>query len=228
MKTKLITFSTLLLIVLSSSPCFGAIVHLNSGESLSGRIQKMDEQIVFLESDRGFGILQIERADVRLIEFDSFRPDLTRKFGLGFYQRGVALTGEGNNQEYNLGAMSFKNWLNALDAMELLLGYSETKGGGQNLLSIFSLEIRFVRTFLQEGNHQLYWAAGVGHLNVNDEFSDITTTGTRLNAAIGIEMFQLTYPNIGISTEIGITNQNIGRRKSLSIGLPSISVRYYF
>ena len=35
-----------------TATAYGAVVHLNSGESLSGRIQGMDEQMLYLESDR--------------------------------------------------------------------------------------------------------------------------------------------------------------------------------
>ena len=47
-----------------TATAYGAVVHLNSGESLSGRIQGMDEQMLYLESDRGFGVLKVERVDI--------------------------------------------------------------------------------------------------------------------------------------------------------------------
>ena len=73
----------------------------------------MDEQVLSLESDRGFGVLHIERADISLIQFEEFPPNMSRKFGVGFYQRSVALNGQGTAREYNVGAMSLKNWINS-------------------------------------------------------------------------------------------------------------------
>ena len=209
-------------------PVHGAVVHLNSGESLSGRIQKLDEQALSLESDRGFGVLHIERADIRLIEFDNYHPNLNRKFGMGFYQKNVVLNRKENSGEYEIGALSFKNWLSGTDAVEFQWGYSETRDNGVTYLSVLAMQLRFLRVFLQEGNHHLYWAVGVGHLSVIDKEEEINTTGGSIQAVIGVELFPLTFPNIGISAEIGASNQSISDRVSLSVISPAFAIRYYF
>ena len=209
---------------------WGVTVHLNSGESLSGRIQKMDEQSLYLESDRGFGILRIDRADMRLIEFDQTKPDLTRKFGLGFYQRGVALNGSGNAQEYSVGSLSARSWFDALDAIEFRMGVSQTEDKQSTLFSILTVDMRIIRVYLQEGNHHLYLSGGGGIINVNDKAVNLNKTGFNINAALGIEVFPLAFPNLGISGEVGVNRQSIGDRTTtaiFNIG-PAMSVNYYF
>ncbi|MBF0352172.1 MAG: hypothetical protein HQM11_14155 [SAR324 cluster bacterium] len=210
------------------SAVFAAVVHLNSGESLSGRIQKLDEQILSLESDRGFGVLHIERADIRLIEFDKYHPDLSRKFGVGFYQKHLSLTSQSTSGEYGTGAISIKNWLSATDSINLLWGYAETRDGGTTLLSVLSLEMRFSRVFLQEGNHHLYWGLGAGHLNVIDSQASTNSSGGSFQAVLGVELFPITFPNLGIAAEIGVSNQSIADRVSFSMMGPAVAMHYYF
>lgn len=230
MKIKILCsyFVTFGFLILTS---FGATVHLNSGDSLSGRIQSMDDQTLSLESNRGFGILQIDRADIRLIEFEGAQRNLSRKFGFGFYQRGVALNGQGRAREYNIGSVSLKYWLNQADSLDILLGYSGTVDGGDKLLEIFNLETRFSRVFLQEGNENLYWGGSVGYMTVADETEKLDDSGITLRGFLGIEVFLVTFPNLGFSSEIGFGNQTVGDRTSLSIfnvGFPTLSVHYYF
>lgn len=219
-------FSLVLLFVFASvSSIQAAIVHLNSGESLSGRIQTMDDQTLSLESNRDLGVLQIDKADIRLIEFDGNSRDLSRKFGLGFYHRSPVA------QEFNMSSGSIKYWLNNTDAVDMQIGYGGTTDGGKKLEEIFSLEMRFSRVILQEGNHDVYWGGGLGFISVTDQDSRTDDTGLSLNAMLGVEFFFISYPNIGVSAELGVTNQTVGDRKSLGLftsGFPSMAVRYYF
>ncbi len=202
-----------------------AMVHLNSGEALSGRIQSMDDQTLTLESDRGFGILQIDRADIRMIEFEGNERDLSRKFGVGFYQRGTVA------QEFSVGMASLKYWLNSSDSVDLLMGFGSTTDGGDKLEEVLDLRFRFTRVMLQEGGHDLYWGGSLGVLNVNDDDDEINESGSTVSAFLGIEMFFIALPNVGISSEIGVTNQTVGDRTTFGIfntGFPTLSVRYYF
>ena len=57
------------------------------------------------------------------------------------------------------------------------------------------------------------------------------TTGTQFSAFLGVELFAISFPNLGISAEIGVLTQKIGSRQSygvFNVGFPSLSVRYYF
>ena len=125
-----------------TATAYGAVVHLNSGESLSGRIQGMDEQMLYLESDRGFGVLKVERVDIRLIEFEAAERNLARKLGIGLHYRPSTVPEE---------RISLKNWLSPIDSLELLIGYHEEMD-----ITHFSLEGRFARVVLNEGGHNLF------------------------------------------------------------------------
>lgn len=227
MKRRMILLSLCLLFCTPS--VFAAMVYLNSGETLSGRIQAMDEQTLSLESDRGFGVLQIERADIRLIEFDGVHRDMSRKFGVGYYQRGTISGGAGS--EYNTGNASMKYWLNNADSLDLLLGYAGTSSGKNKEIEIFNLEMRYAKVALQEGNSNLYWGGSLGYLSVTDNSSKIDDSGTSIRAFVGVEVFLMSLPNIGFSGEIGVGNQTVGKRTSIGIftaGFPTMAVRYYF
>jgi len=51
----------------------------------------MDEQMLYLESDRGFGVLKVERVDIRLIEFEAAERNLARKLGICLHYRPSAV-----------------------------------------------------------------------------------------------------------------------------------------
>lgn len=224
MRIKISILITLLFFFIASHS-YAAIIHLNSGESLSGRIQSMDDQTLSLESDRGFGVLQIDKADIRLIEFDGNRRDLSRKFGLGYYYRAPV------SKEFSVSSASIKYWLNNSDAVDMQIGYAGTADDGTKLEEIFHLEMRFSRVMIQEGNHDIYYGGGLGFISVTDEESKTDDTGLSFQAMLGIEFFFINYPNLGISAELGVTNQTVGDRKSIGLfssGFPTMAARYYF
>ena len=163
-------------------------LRLNSGETLKGRIRAMDEQILYLDSELTSQQLKVERSDIRLIEFDEVLRSMTRRLGLGLFYRP-----NGSVEE-----ISVKNWLSQTDALELLVSYRE---GTSNL---FSVEARFNRVFLQEGEYDLYYGAGGGLTTVGTE------KGTRLRVFSGSEMFPTTSPNVGIGVEIGLIRESAG------------------
>ena len=208
----------------------GETVHLNSGESLNGKIQGMDDNTLTLESDRRFGdsqgVLQIDRADIRLIEFEDSPRDLSRKFGVGYYHRGAVA------KEFNIGAASIKYWLNSTDAVDMQVGYGGTTDGNDKIQEIFNLEMRYTHVMLREGNQDVYWGGGLGFISVTDkETKTKQDTGIPVRALLGIEFFFVTLPNLGVSAELGITHQRVGGRTSFGIfsnGFPTMAVRYYF
>ena len=163
-------------------------LRLTSGETLKGRIRAMDEQILYLDSELTSQQLKVERSDIRLIEFDEVLRSMTRRLGLGLFYRP-----NGSVEE-----ISVKNWLSQTDALELLVSYRE---GTSNL---FSVEARFNRVFLQEGEYDLYYGAGGGLTTVGTE------KGTRLRVFSGSEMFPTTSPNVGIGVEIGLIRESAG------------------
>ncbi len=190
-----------------TATAYGAVVHLNSGESLSGRIQGMDEQMLYLESDRGFGVLKVERVDIRLIEFEAAERNLARKLGIGLHYRPSAVPEE---------RVSLKNWLSPIDSLELLIGYHEEMD-----ITHFSLEGRFARVVLNEGGHNLFLGAGAGFESEEDE------RGTLFRLFTGSEFFPINYPNVGLSAELGLRRQQ-GLGSTEQGFYNALAARYYF
>ena len=190
-----------------TATAYGAVVHLNSGESLSGRIQGMDEQMLYLESDRGFGVLKVERVDIRLIELEAAERNLARKLGIGLHYRPSAVPEE---------RISLKNWLSPIDSLELLIGYHEAMD-----ITHFSLEGRFARVVLNEGGHNLFLGAGAGFESEEDE------RGTLFRLFTGSEFFPINYPNVGLSAELGLRRQQ-GLGSTEQGFYNALAARYYF
>lgn len=195
-----------LCVCFASSIAFGSVVHLSSGDSLSGKIQGMDEQTLYLESDRGFGVLKISRRDIRSVEFDAVPRNLSRKLGIGVYTRPAT------NEE----RVSLKNWLNPTTAAELLIGYNRA-----NNRTDFSLEGRYTQILLSQGNNDMFWGGGIGFLNYDGE------KGTSIRVFSGTEIFPVSYPNIGFSLELGFsTTQGLSATNQGFYN--ALSARYYF
>lgn len=208
-----------------------AVIHLHTGESLQGRIRQMDDTTLTLESNSGFGVLQIEKAQIRLIEFEGQKQDFTRKIGLGYYQRGLATNGKGKAEEYSIGALSLKYWTSHTDAVQLQMGYAGTSQGSEKLLEIVQIDARYSQVMIQEGNQNIYWGAGMGYLGVVDDDVELDDNGLNIQGFLGIEIFLATLPNLGISGEIGVISQNVGDRRSFALfnsGFPTLAVHYYF
>ena len=82
---KIFTLSIIFFCIYNS--LFAATLRLNSGESLEGKINKMDANTLFLESNLTAQELKIERGNLSLIEFDTTERSLARRIGIGFHYR---------------------------------------------------------------------------------------------------------------------------------------------
>ena len=127
LKTMIKHLFILISILLFTFAASAETLRLNSGESLEGKILKMDEKTLFIESHLTAQELKIDRADLSLIEFDSSARSLARRLGIGLHYRP-------NGNEENL---SIKNWISAVDSAELIVGYSS---GTQDT---FGFELRY-------------------------------------------------------------------------------------
>ena len=180
-------------------------LHLNSGESLEGKILIMDEKTLFLESNLTAQELKIDRADLSLIEFDTSGRSLERRIGIGFHYRP-------NGNEENL---SIKNWLSAVDSAELMVGYSS------GAVNTFGVELRYARVFKVEGTSDLFYGAGTGIISKD------SSRGTAFRFFSGSEFFPRSSPNFGISLEFGVLRQQ-GVGDVTQGFYNAISARYYF
>tara|TARA_B100000700_G_C15045396_1_gene857641 strand:- start:913 stop:1509 length:597 start_codon:yes stop_codon:yes gene_type:complete len=194
-------FLSFTIIFIISIKLFAATLRLNSGESLEGKIKKMDEKSLFLESNLTAQELKIERENLSLIEFDASERSLARRFGIGFHYRP-------NGDEETI---SVKNWLSPADSAGLMVGY---KAG---TVESFSVEIRYARVFKIEGTNDLFYGAGTGIVS-NESKKD-----TMLRFFSGTEFFPQTSPNFGITLEFGIFKQ-----ASLQTFYNALSAHYYF
>ena len=198
------------LIILLSTLLFGFIasaetLRLNSGESLEGKILKMDENTLFIESHLTAHELKIDRGDLSIIEFDTSARSLARRLGIGLHYRP-------NGNEENL---SVKNWVSAVDSAELIVGYSS--GTQDN----FGFELRYSRVFMVEGATDLFYGAGVGILSIDSK------RGTIFRLYSGSEFFPLSSPNFGFTLELGVQRKQ-GFDDVTQGFYNAIAARYYF
>jgi len=196
---KFLLFSILLFFI--SIPLFAATLRLNSGESLDGTINKMDETTLFLESNLTAQELKIERKNLSLIEFDSTERSLARRVGIGFHYR------PNGNEE----TISVKNWLSSADSAGLMVGYST------GTIDSFSVELRYSRVFKIEGTNDLFYGAGTGIVS-KDSKKD-----TLFRFFSGTEFFPQASPNFGITLEFGVL-----RKATTQDFYNALSAHYYF
>ena len=196
---KIFTLSIIFFCIYNS--LFAATLRLNSGESLEGKINKMDANTLFLESNLTAQELKIERGNLSLIEFDTTERSLARRIGIGFHYR------PNGNEE----TISIKNWLSTSDSAGLMVGY---RAGS---VDSFSIEGRYARVFKIEGTNDLFYGAGTGIV------SNESNRETLFRIFSGTEFFPQTSPNFGITLEFGIFRQS-----STQVFYNAISAHYYF
>jgi hypothetical protein len=220
-------------LLLLASPCFGETVYLVTGESIRGRVVRVDDQTVSIESDKGYGIIQVAKSDVTLIEYDQKKRDLSRSLGFGYFHRSTPSNATAAATDYGVDALSLKYWLSSDTSAELQWGYYSAQSKGKTILEIFSLDARYAYVFQRRANLDLYYGASVGYLTVTDKTSgnNINDQGNRFGVFIGAEAFFVTLPNLGISAEIGFNQQTIGKTTVTNLAtttFPTFAVRYYF
>ncbi len=193
-------------LLLLAVPVSAETIYLSSGESLKGKIQGMDEQRLILESNITGSQIRIERADLRMVEFESSSRSLSRRLGFGLHYRPE------NSEE----ALSLKNWVSPLDSFELLLGYQ--KGENRDRMNV---EGRFARVFAKEGIQDMFFGVGAGLVNEGDQ------RGTTLRVFGGAEFFPVSTPNFGFAFELGALGRQ-GLAEDQQAIYNAVSARYYF
>ena len=176
----------LILIFIMAMSLKAETLRLNSGESLEGKILKLDENSLILESNLTTQELKIERNNLSLIEFDKSERSLARRIGIGFHFR------PNGNEE----TISVKNWLSTADSAELMVGYDNGN------VETFSIEFRYARVFKIEGTNDLFYGAGTGIVSKDSE------KDTLFRFYSGTEFFPQSSPNFGISLEFGVLRQS--------------------
>ena len=231
---RAIVLSGLALLALLAAPAARAeTIHLVSGESIQGKIIRVDETSVSLESDKGYGVIQINKSDILLIEYDSHKRDPARTIGLGYFHRNAPTAASPATSDYGLDAVSMKYWLSGVDSVDILLGFYNSTTNSTTNLQIFSLDVRYANVFQRKGMLDVYWGGSLGFLSVVDKTNgnDLNDSGGRAGIFLGTELFFVTLPNLGISAEVGFYTQTVGKRTVTDLStstFPSFSVHYYF
>ena len=220
--------AALLLIAL---PAFAEIIHLKTGEKVKGRIIGIDDETVTIESEQGYGILQVPRDNILIVEYEDDHRDLSKMIGLGYFHRSTPTSGTGAATEYAVDSLSLKYWLDRDVSFDVQLGFFSTSDKKRTQLEIFSLDLRLAKVFKRQAELDLYYGGSVGYLSVEDKEFGVDGTGNTITAFLGVEIFFVTLPNLGISAEVGIGTQTVDKRSTTSISsttFPNFSMRYYF
>lgn len=220
-------FCIAVILILWATSALGETIYLKTGEVIKGKIVRADQNAISIESDKGFGVIQVKREDIITIEFDQNERDISRFFGLGYFHRIVPLRIESLGLTFGVDAISMKMWFSSKNAAEILFGYYTAAGSGKNYNALY-LEGRYTHVFSRRAKLDMYWGFGAGIVDITDESRGITESGTTLEAFLGAESFFTAMPNLSISTEIGINVQEVGSNTSSTLIAPALVVRYYF
>ena len=215
------------ILILWATSALGETIFLKTGEVIKGKIVRADQNAISIESDKGFGVIQVKREDIITIEFDQNERDISRFFGLGYFHRIVPLRIDSLGLTFGIDAISLKMWFSSKRAAEILFGFYTATGSGLNYDTLY-LEGRYTQVFSRRSKLDLYWGFGAGIVDMKDDSRGISASGTTLEAFLGAESFFTTLPNLTVSTEIGINIQEVGSNTSSTIIAPALVVRYYF
>lgn len=233
MQWRWLWVAALLTVLWGAVPAQAETVHLKTGEIIKGRIVRVDQDTLSIESDKGFGVIQVQRSDITLIEYEETERDPSRLVGVGYYHRVNPGNAVASAAEYGVDALSVKMWLSSTDSVDLQLGFYSADTDAGSIYEVFSVDVRYANVFQRRGGVDVYWGASAGYLNVTDKTTTpaIEDTGYRLRAFLGLELFFVSLPNVGISSEIGIGSQTVGETTITNLStttFPSFSIRYYF
>jgi hypothetical protein len=215
----------------SASPARAEIVHLASGEVIQGKIIRVDDATLSIESDKGYGVIQLNKSDITMIEYENRKRDPSRTVGVGYFHRNAPTVATSATTDYGVDALSLKYWLSAVDSVDALLGYFNSTTNGTTQLQILSMDLRYANVFQRRGLADLYYGLSLGFISVTDKANDVNDSGVRGGVFLGTEMFFATFPNLGISAEVGFYTQSVGKRTVTDLStstFPTFAVRYYF
>ena len=220
-------------LILLTGQAYGEMVHLTSGEVIEGRIVSAEEDIISIESEKGFGVLQIRKADILLIEYEQAKRNPDNTIGIGYQHRVNPDTSGSGAVTYGVDALSLKFWMSSESSLDFLLGFFSSENAGTTDFEVFSFDVRLATVFKRQAQLDLYWGGSVGFISVKDSTgaTPVDDSGETLSVFVGAEMFFVTVPNLGISAEVGFITQSVGDRTTTNIStatFPAFSVRYYF
>src|SRR3970040_396907 len=140
---KMKWLGALVLLGMLAAPCFGETIHLSPGEAVRGRFIRIDDQTISVESDKGYGIIQIAKSDITLIEYDQKKRDPSRTLGLGYYHRSTRSGISSCAIAYGVDALSLKYWLSSTDSLDVQWGYYSAQNDGETVLEVLSFDVRY-------------------------------------------------------------------------------------
>ena len=231
--TLMAAVAALALAGMGGAPARAEIIHLSDGEVIQGKITRVDDTTISVESEKGYGVIQINKSDITLIEYENKTRDPSRTVGIGYFHRSAPTVVTPQTNDYGVDALSIKYWLSSVDSIDTQLGYYSAGYGSTTQLQILSFDLRYANVFKRTGLADLYFGISAGFLSVTDKISSptVNSTGWRGGVFLGTELFFATMPNLGISAEVGFYSQSIGKQQITDVStssFPSFAVRYYF
>ena len=227
MRMKHRWFCIAVILILWATSALGETIFLKTGEVIKGKIVRADSNAISIESDKGFGVIQVKREDIITIEFDQNERDISRFFGVGYFHRLIPLRIDSLGLSFGVDAISMKMWFSSKRAAEILFGYYTATGSGLNYDALY-LEGRYTQVFSRRAKLDMYWGFGAGIVDITDDSRGVSESGTSMEAFLGAESFFTAMPNLSISTELGFNIQEVGSNTSSTLFAPAIVLRYYF
>lgn len=209
---------------------YAETVYLKNGEQVKGNIKEVDDINIILESELGYGTLQIPRSEVITVHFPGAKVDMSRRYGLGYKQRKSTTNTSRNSFNYAADMLSFRNVLSKEFFLDFQFGYgSQTVNNAE--ISVFAADVRFANIFNRSANMMQYYGAGGGYIQVKDDTNNLDESGTSLEAFIGAELFFPSLPNFGFAGELAVGKRDTENTSSVDLStstFPSFSIHYYF
>ena len=208
-------------------------IHLRTGEVIQGTITQVDAETISIESKQGFGVIQINRSEIALIEFEEGMREMDGKMGIGYAHSVTPNTTSTAQSDYALDSFSFKFWISSFSSLDFLVGFYSATTAEAATYEVFSYDLRFATVFQRMAGLDMYSGASLGIISVKDDAAAVPVddSGTRWQAFLGAEMFFSSMPNLGISSEVGFGTQTVGNATVTNIStttFPTFSLHYYF
>ncbi|MBL0691938.1 MAG: hypothetical protein JJV97_06365 [SAR324 cluster bacterium] len=211
-------------------------IYLKNGELIKGKITKITSSYISLESELGYGQIDIPKEQVINILFpEASRIDLARRYGIGYLHRAVE-TSSADRYNYQVNQLSFRTYFTTDIFLDFLLGYNSSQYVNsttqqKETFSSFQSGVRMAHVFYGRSNASIYAGASLGVIAIEDSLKDLDESGVAVSAFVGVELFFPSLPDFGFSGEVALTSHNTKslQRNDLSIlALPTLSVHYYF
>ena len=224
-------------------PFSSANLYLINGENINGKLLQVDGQTITIESDKGYGVLTIPKADVLMITYPESEVNVSRRYGLGYFAKSNIISGVSDTLNYNLNQISLRTYFNESFILQWLAGFGSLSVNVDNpdtidpndtkaiRYQIFTASIRAAGVLKRNMNNVIYSGASFGFISTIDDSRNVEDSGVIYSVYLGAELFLFNMPNFGFSGEVafdGLNTTNLSRFEISVSPIPTFSVHYYF